>query len=147
MFAETYGVEKDKSMNIISLILLDQLAMKEYLTKQRLDKKNKRLAKDAKKEASNIKSRLGLMVNEDEEMSLASGTQSQSRMNESMSSNSHSSRTNGTSETSVLKQMYSSTEKTASQSLKLITQLILLVFVLLLILSTINLALSLKRYE
>lgn len=33
VFMETYGVEKDKSMNIISMILLDQLAMKEYLSK------------------------------------------------------------------------------------------------------------------
>jgi sensor domain CHASE-containing protein len=43
--------------------------------------------------------------------------------------------------------MYSSTEKTASSSLKLITQLIFLVFLLLLVVSTINLALSLRRYE
>lgn len=63
------------------------------------------------------------------------------------SSESHSSRTNGTSETSVLKQLYSSTDKTASSSLKLITQLIFLVFILLLVISTLNLVLSLSRYE
>ena len=31
VFMESYGLEKDKTMNIVSLILLDQLAMKQYL--------------------------------------------------------------------------------------------------------------------
>lgn len=39
VFLETYGAEKDKSMNIVSLILLDQLAMKEYLSQQRAAKR------------------------------------------------------------------------------------------------------------
>jgi hypothetical protein len=47
----------------------------------------------------------------------------------------------------MLKQLYQSTDKTASSSLKLITQMIAVVFVLLLVVSTINLLLSLKRND
>ncbi|TNV87499.1 hypothetical protein FGO68_gene6494 [Halteria grandinella] len=148
VFLETYGAEKDKSMNIISLILLDQLAMKQYLSQQRQDRRDRRQLRQDKRDQQNALT--GLQAFDDKasatgDVSLVS--QSQSMNQESGSSESHSSRTNGTSETSVLKQLYSSTDKTASSSLKLITQLIFLVFILLLVISTINLVLSLSRYE
>ena len=52
----------------------------------------------------------------------------------------------GTSDSSTLKQLYSSTEKTTSSSLKLVMQLIVFVYLVLLLVSSLNLGLSLTRY-
>jgi hypothetical protein len=58
---------------------------------------------------------------------------------------SHSSRTGGSSDASNLKSIYQTNDAGTSSSLKLITQLIVVVFLLLLVVSTINLVLSLDR--
>ncbi len=58
---------------------------------------------------------------------------------------SHSSRTGGSSDASNLKSIYQTNDAGTSSSLRLITQLIVVVFVLLLVVSTINLVLSLDR--
>jgi hypothetical protein len=58
---------------------------------------------------------------------------------------SHSSRTGGSSDATNLKSIYQSNDAGTSSSLKLITQLIVVVFLLLLVVSTINLVLSLDR--
>ena len=52
-----------------------------------------------------------------------------------------------TSEASVLKQLFQSTEKKSSRNLNLILQLMFVVFILLLALSTLNLVLSLQKFN
>jgi len=42
VFQEQYGVGRDKKMNIVAMVLLDQIAMREFLKSKRKARNNKR---------------------------------------------------------------------------------------------------------
>ena len=42
MFQEQYGVGRDKKMNIVTMVLLDQIAMREFLKSKRKARNDKR---------------------------------------------------------------------------------------------------------
>ena len=82
---------------------------------------------------------------EDDTNITASAPGGSSSDNERSSASGSSRSATGTTETEVMKQLYSSTEKKTPSSLKLIAQLVFVVFLIMIVISTINLILALNR--